>query len=185
MSISPFKSDSKPRSQQKLVKKKSDDQPLTFSQALTITAGMAGLIGLVSGAFIRFSLTHSSNARFLSPLQTFPALSNWTPDTLADPPNSEADSLSSSTEGDDSLELRQGSTDYPKSFDEFADRSDAFYQTTQDPLEALRSGPLLRESGRFGPGGTDAILPELEDPAFEPYFDPDVETDAEAERSYQ
>lgn len=53
---------------------------LSLSQALIITAGLAGLIGLGSGAVIRFSLATSSNTRFLNPLQTFPALPNWTPE---------------------------------------------------------------------------------------------------------
>lgn len=51
---------------------------ISLSQALIITAGMAGLIGLFSGVIIRFSLANSPNARFLSPLQTFPALSTGT-----------------------------------------------------------------------------------------------------------
>lgn len=56
------------------------DEPLSVSQALLITAGLAGLVGLFIGGLIRFSLANSSNARFLSPLQTFPALSNWAPE---------------------------------------------------------------------------------------------------------
>ena len=58
--------------------------PLTFSQAITITAGMAGLVGLLSGVLVRFSLANSSNARFLSPLQTFPELSDWSSDSTPD-----------------------------------------------------------------------------------------------------
>lgn len=193
MSISPFKSDKKSRSHPRPIQKKLDDQPLTLSQALIITAGMAGLIGLVSGAFIRFSLTHSSNGRFLSPLQTFPALSNWTPDAsepIVDSSNllETGDASPNNGLGDglgDSPELRDGSdrddslddTGYPKSFDEFANRSQPSFQSGQDPLEALRSGPLLRESGRLNADGTEAILPKLEDPAFEPYFDPDAADD--------
>lgn len=53
---------------------------LSLSQALIITAGLAGIIGLGSGAAIRFSLATSSNTRFLNPLQTFPALPNWAPE---------------------------------------------------------------------------------------------------------
>lgn len=60
------------------------DDRLTFSQALTITAGLAGLVGLCSGVFIRFSLANSPSTRFLSPLQTFPALSNWKPEPPTD-----------------------------------------------------------------------------------------------------
>ena len=74
MSLSPSKMDAhKPL-------KSAASEPLTLSQALLITAGCAGLIGLCGGAFLRFSLANSPNARFLSPLQTFPALTNWTPE---------------------------------------------------------------------------------------------------------
>ncbi|MGC1217071.1 MAG: hypothetical protein WA883_06330 [Phormidesmis sp.] len=58
------------------------DSPLTFTQALTITAGMAGLVGLLSGGFVRFSLAHSPNTRALSPLQTFPNLSDRSGEAL-------------------------------------------------------------------------------------------------------
>ncbi|NJM98616.1 MAG: hypothetical protein HC800_16970 [Phormidesmis sp. RL_2_1] len=50
---------------------------LTRSQALIITAGLAGLIGLGSGSMIRFALAGSTNTHFLNPLQTFPARANW------------------------------------------------------------------------------------------------------------
>jgi hypothetical protein len=53
---------------------------LKRSQALLITAGLAGLVGLCGGIMMRFSLSNSSSARFLSPLQTFPDLANWTPE---------------------------------------------------------------------------------------------------------
>ncbi|MGB3296377.1 MAG: hypothetical protein WBB01_25610 [Phormidesmis sp.] len=74
MSLSPFKSNiSKSTS--------APQQPatdrLSLSQALIITAGLAGLLGLCGGAAIRFSLASSSNTRFLSPLQTFPEVSDW------------------------------------------------------------------------------------------------------------
>ena len=76
MSISPLKSSARqPDASDRL----SSDR-LTISQALLITAGLAGLIGLLSGTIIRFSLSNSDNARFLSPLQTFPELSNWAPE---------------------------------------------------------------------------------------------------------
>ena len=74
MSLSPSQIDAKKQA------KSAPSEPLTLSQALLITAGLAGLIGLCSGAFIRFSLANSPEASFLSPLQTFPALSNWTPE---------------------------------------------------------------------------------------------------------
>ena len=50
---------------------------LTIPQALIVTAGMAGLLGLCGGAILRFAFANSPDARFLSPLQTFPALSDW------------------------------------------------------------------------------------------------------------
>lgn len=74
MSLSPFKSDVSQLST------RPKNAPLSLSQALLITAGLAGLVGISSGIIIRFSLSHSSNTRFLSPLQTFPALSNWAPE---------------------------------------------------------------------------------------------------------
>lgn len=87
MSLSPFKSDvGKPAS----VSHQPDTDRLTLSQALIITAGLAGLLGLCGGAAIRFSLANSSSTRFLSPLQTFPKLSTWAPvpDQNADAQNS-------------------------------------------------------------------------------------------------
>lgn len=94
MSISPLDSgNSKPLRSSKVSasKKPMTADSISLSQALIITAGMAGLIGLFSGVIIRFSLANSPNARFLSPLQTFPALSTWTPEpsessqSVADP----------------------------------------------------------------------------------------------------
>ncbi|MGB3787439.1 MAG: hypothetical protein WA949_05465 [Phormidesmis sp.] len=170
MSISSIKPDRKSR--QKPVKNnKPNDQPLTLSQALTITAGMAGLVGLVSGVVIRFSLAHSSDARFFSPLQTFPALSNRTSDSV----ESGSDSLTPQADTNDPAPV-QRSADSPSSFDDFADRSQRSPQSFQDPLEKLRSGPLLRGAGGFNLGGADTTIPELEDPAFEPYFDTDDES---------
>lgn len=87
MSISPFDSlDSKSlrSAQASASRERVAAETISLSQALIITAGMAGLIGLFSGVIIRFSLANSPNARFLSPLQTFPALSNWTPESLQD-----------------------------------------------------------------------------------------------------
>ena len=75
MSLSPSKS-SASKSASALHQPEGDR--LTRSQALIITAGLAGLLGLCGGAAIRFSLANASNTRFLSPLQTFPELSNWT-----------------------------------------------------------------------------------------------------------
>ena len=73
--MSPSKTNARKRSQPV------SPESLTLSQALLITAGLAGLVGLCSGAFLRFSLANSPDTRFLSPLQTFPALSNWTPES--------------------------------------------------------------------------------------------------------
>lgn len=81
MAISPFNFGPQKTSIASQASNSTDNERLSLSQALTITAGLAGLIGLCSGVIIRFSLAHSPNARFLSPLQTFPALSNWTPET--------------------------------------------------------------------------------------------------------
>lgn len=76
MSSSPLPSDSRNPTRPPQV----NHERLNLSQALIITAGLAGLIGLGSGAVIRFSLATSSNTRFLSPMQTFPALPNWAPE---------------------------------------------------------------------------------------------------------
>lgn len=65
--------------------------PLTLRQALTITAGLAGLVGLLGGGLVRFSLANSSNTRFLSPLQTFPALSDWPSAETSQPPEGASD----------------------------------------------------------------------------------------------
>lgn len=73
MSLSP------PKMKARKPSKPALSEPLTLPQALLLTAGFAGLVGLCGGAVLRFSLAKSPDAHFLSPLQTFPALSNWTP----------------------------------------------------------------------------------------------------------
>ena len=78
MAISPFKFGNSKSNHTPPSLLEAGDEPLTLSQAFIITAGLAGLIGLCGGVIIRFSLATSHNARFLSPLQTFPTLSNWT-----------------------------------------------------------------------------------------------------------
>ncbi len=80
MSSSPLPSDRHKPTRPPLSPPPSQRRPerLSLSQSLIITAGLAGMIGLGSGAVIRFSLATSSNTRFLNPLQTFPALPNWT-----------------------------------------------------------------------------------------------------------
>ncbi len=80
MSLSPSKVNARPKVNARNRSKSASPDPLTLSQALLITAGLAGIVGLGSGAFLRFALAHSPNTRSLSPLQTFPALSNWTPE---------------------------------------------------------------------------------------------------------
>ncbi len=176
MSISPFKFGvSKPRSPAR------KGEALTLSEALLITAGLAGLIGLGGGTIIRFSLAHSPNARFLSPSQTFPALSNW----AAERPQGAADAaLPATADGSpatvqvpifESPELLEEADDaQPDStlstgtertgtepfdantFDSFADREDSARQTV-DPWETLKQGPSLGivESAEEGAAETD------------------------------
>lgn len=100
------------------------DSPLTLSQALTITAGMAGLIGLLSGSVIRFSLANSPNARFLSPLQTFPVVSNSTSDSSTNKPDSNG--VNPATRAGDSLLERNTSESWqqPDELDWPTDNSD-------------------------------------------------------------
>ncbi len=82
MSLSPFNSGTQQPSTHRNPSKNASDKEnrLRLSQALLITAGLAGLVGLFCGVVIRFSLSSSSTASFLSPLQTFPALPDWTPE---------------------------------------------------------------------------------------------------------
>lgn len=113
-------------------KPSSASEPLSIPQALLITAGLAGLVGLLGGAFIRFSLANSPNAQFLSPLQTFPALSNWTPG----PPQETVDAGRSPGAG----ESGDGEGDRP--------RNSAATQTTiltfepAEPIESSNSKPI-------------------------------------------
>lgn len=204
MSISPFEPDERPlpwraSSPNPLHKTMPKADPLTLFQALTITAGMAGLIGLLSGVAMRFSLANSSNARFLSPLQTFPALSNWSPQLPQEPGRSETlsgDSFKESWESEtdeidrDSFD-RQLETPEPAasdfisvdSFDEFADRKEGTAAIDlPDPWETLRRGPSLSESG------ADDIVP-FDEPAIaadeaSEAFDPVLESEWEAEDDY-
>ncbi|MGD1895995.1 MAG: hypothetical protein ACFB16_03475 [Phormidesmis sp.] len=119
-----------------------NNEPLTFSQALTITAGMAGLVGLLSGVVVRFSLASSSNNRFLSPLQTFPTLSDWSSAPAertaeADPPPSdsidtEGDSVQDSWQAPSDLDWETDSSD----FETFSSEGFTDTQTTTElPLE--------------------------------------------------
>lgn len=160
-----------------------DVNSLSLSQALIITAGIAGLIGLMGGTVMRFSLSNSTNARFLSPLQTFPNLSSWTPelpqrtsdnhylpggmDTYEN--NVSKVETSQSLEGgtdptpnasdalqSDSKELVDIATVDIATFDTFADRA-ASEKNATDPWEALKEGPRL---GRSDPADTDNFYSE-------------------------
>lgn len=148
MSISPFKSSASA---------KSNNERLTLSQALLITAGLAGLFGLGSGAVIRFSLSNSPDASFLSPLQTFPALSSWAPEL----PQGTADAhylpggISSQSRDTFQSPAQIQTFEYsdepatverfdPSNFDTFAGRGNASIPTaapSSDPFELLQSGP--------------------------------------------
>ncbi len=158
MSISPFKfGASKPPSSA------SKDQKLSLSESLLITAGLAGLIGLGGGAIVRFSLAHSPSARFLSPLQTFPALSSWplaSPSDTASAPEAETENsdrspsllqiptferlapIEDSADNQPSLppsaDLDAADT---ATFDRFTDRKDS--PQPADPWETLKQGPDL------------------------------------------
>ncbi|MEO0770302.1 MAG: hypothetical protein AAFY72_12865 [Cyanobacteria bacterium J06649_4] len=192
MSISPFKPEDRPLKQwkssaaQSSLAGESKEQALTLSQALTITAGMAGLIGLISGIVIRFSLANStdSEARFLSPLQTFPELSDWTPqlpqetaDSHYLPGGTRRDSWESESSADAGTATQpfQEEVDITN-FDAFADRTEdaqSFQDLSSqgvDPYERLREGPQLRgedptegEIGIDANGEYDAWDSELED----------------------
>ena len=160
MSLSPFKFGAN-KSPSSAVK----DQKLTLSESLLITAGLAGLIGLGGGAIIRFSLPHSPNASFLSPLQTFPTLSSWPSASPSDTADAQAPETPT-PDSDRSPEalplpaferlapLAGGESDQPSStsgadlesidtatFDSFADRQNS--SQPADPWEALKQGPDL------------------------------------------
>ncbi len=135
MSLSPFKSSARQLST------RPKSAPLSLLQALLITAGLAGLVGLSSGIIIRFSLSHSPNARFLSPLQTFPALPNWTPEL----PQGTADSHYMPGGSDttaDGAEIEgigtQSDHSYPEPGSSDTTTSDAFAEQNQnsDPYTA-------------------------------------------------
>ncbi|MGI8935182.1 hypothetical protein [Leptolyngbya sp. BC1307] len=163
MSISPFKSGAS-----KSPSSASKAQKLTLSESLLITAGLAGLIGLGGGAIVRFSLSHSPNASFLSPLQTFPTLSSWPPSgSTSESTSDTADAQAPATEDSDRspealplpaferlAPLADGASDQPSStsgadlesidtatFDSFADRQNS--SQPADPWETLKRGPDL------------------------------------------
>lgn len=193
MSISPFQPDDRPLQNWQSAKNLQKDDakksgPMTLSEALTITAGLAGLIGLLSGVVIRFSLSNSSNARFLSPLQTFPALSDWAPEL----PQETADShyLPAGTQRDtwegssdallpneadpsrqaDFSDADLGDADFDSSdFDTFANRGeDGRSYSDSDPWEILRNGPRLSETEAVPSSASDDPA-EFEDDYAAPY----------------
>ncbi|MEL7511380.1 MAG: hypothetical protein AAGM27_04410 [Cyanobacteria bacterium J06554_3] len=216
MSISPFEPDERPLPWRSSSPSQSDKttpkaDPLTLSQALTITAGMAGLIGLLSGVAMRFSLANSSNARFLSPLQTFPALSNWSPQLPQSPGRSEAlsgEALSGEAprerweseldeayrdSADAQLELSEptdpAAYDFISvdSFDEFADRKEGTADVDgPDPWETLRRGPSLSDpDADVAPFDGPAIAADEAGETFDNgALDPALETEWEAEEDY-
>ena len=158
MSLSPFKfgASKSPSSAPK-------DQKLTLSESLLITAGLAGLIGLGGGAIVRFSLSHSPNASFLSPLQTFPTLSSWPSASPSDTADAQAPGTEERDRSPEALPLpaferlaplADGESDQPSStsgadlesidtatFDSFADRQNS--SQPADPWETLKQGPDL------------------------------------------
>ena len=145
MSISPFQPEDNPlpwrsSAPQPPQKTNPDSTPLTLSQALIITGGMAGLIGLLGGGVMRFSLAHSSTASFLSPLQTFPALSDWSPEL----PQGTADShyLPGGTRRD------SWETDSPANYDPASD-SEAVYFERGAGFEGSNSAVESPDSNNF------------------------------------
>ncbi|MGB7250475.1 MAG: hypothetical protein WBC73_16170 [Phormidesmis sp.] len=143
MSLSPLKSGYPRPSQSTHTGAETDGspaEPLTLFQALIITAGLAGLIGLCSGATIRFALAHSANARFLSPLQTFPTdeaeeplAENSTPKPLA------SDPMPTFAATDEAVDVT--------TFDTFSNRESESSRLV-DPQETLERGPVIGDSLR-------------------------------------
>ena len=139
MSLSPSKS-SASKSASALHQPEGDR--LTRSQALIITAGLAGLLGLCGGAAIRFSLANASNTRFLSPLQTFPELSNWT----ATPAQNAVDSQASlEAEVDDSRRSPEEAIRMP-AFDAMEPLRESSDDQTFSPSDQTGRENSLRET---------------------------------------
>lgn len=128
MSLSPSRRDVR-----KSVESASNSDPLTLSQALIITAGMAGLIGLCGGALLRFAFANSPDARFLNPLQTFPALSDW----VSELPK---ESASSRTPADANSEY-EGSRSGPYS-EGFQAESTILTFESAEPIDSSQSSPI-------------------------------------------
>jgi hypothetical protein len=174
MSLSPFKPGHSKHSLSSSAPSK--EAALTRAQALLITAGIAGLIGLSGGAVVRFLLSNSANARFLSPLQTFPAIPTWASDLSADElagsELSDEDSLSRFGAVEDAtvpLESADSSLNAtpdtaeesfnPSTFDAFAARSGSG-KRSEDPLETLKRGPKIGEAAVPGLSGSNSFEAE-------------------------
>ncbi len=156
MSISPLK----PSANQAGHPHHSERDRLTLSQALLITAGLAGLVGLFSGALIRFSLSNSDNARFLSPSQTFPALSNWAPEL----PQGTADAHY--LPGGTNLETRDGlqapsQIQTFESVDEFSDEEQVTEPFVPSPFDSFADRD--RDNRRT----YEENYPEVEEPIYD------------------
>jgi hypothetical protein len=156
---------------------------LSRSQALLITAGLAGFIGLSSGIIMRFSLSSSSSVRFLSPLQTFPDLPDWTPEL----PQGTADSHYLPGGGPTETGASGSAT-----FDSSAPRSQSFEAgETVEPAPTDADVYSEAESSNLdaSPDGGYSQEPYVEDspveasPAEDPYAEPYPE-EAPAEDAY-
>lgn len=153
MSISPLKpSHARPPIKVSPARQGSASDPLTISQALLITAGLAGLIGLGSGLAMRFSWAHSANVRFLSPLQTFPALEDWSP---------ESPQVAGAGAADTGLESAAGnlrSAEFggaESSFVETGDRSQAVDRLQTEPISPSKTNGFALE----GSAHHNSVLP--------------------------
>ena len=110
--------------------------PLTVPQALIVTAGMAGLVGLCAGAILRFAFANSPDTRFLSPLQTFPALSDWDSELseeTADARNDSADGYAEKAPNADSNSARS---------EGFQPESTILTSESAEPIDNNKSSPI-------------------------------------------
>ena len=190
MSLSPFKSNASQLST------RPRKVPLSLLQALLITAGLAGLVGLSGGIVIRFSLSHSPNARFLSPLQTFPPLPNWTPelpqgtaDSHSTPGGPGTDANGAAVEGSETQRDRgytepESSDSTPDSFTEQDQSSDPY----NDPYTAPSAEEASPYSEESYPEDSYVEEPYAEEPyPQDDYYQenyPAVEAPAEGESPY-
>jgi hypothetical protein len=194
MSTSPLNpNSSQPNSSQP---NKPNRDRLNRSQALLITAGLAGLLGLFSGIIMRFSFSNSPSARFLSPLQTFPDLANWTPELpqgTADahylpgggPPETDADQgaaydAAAERERDRSTEIRETETVEPEpTYASEEDAADSSYSQETELEQSSVEDPYLEEPPIEEPYlDPYAEEPPVEEPYAEPYpEEPPIEND--------